>query len=131
VKFLVDMPLSPALRNGDWLVAREHDAVDASPLDLDRAAGSEILKRAAQDARKWLPPRTIRGCLSSKGRSEPSLILFRGGEWGGVDVIAQMQQIFDRMASARRTEQPIAGRAAVKSNRYTPCLMDFPGGCAE
>jgi hypothetical protein len=52
--------------------------------------------------------------LVLEGAIGPSLILFRGGEWGGVDVIAQMQQIFDGMASVRRTEQPIACRAAVK-----------------
>jgi hypothetical protein len=69
--------------------------------------------------------------LVLEGATGRSLILFRGGEWGGVDVIAQMQQIFDGMASVRRTEQPIACRAAVKSNRYTPCLIDIPGGCAE
>src|SRR6266446_5694681 len=42
-----------------------------------------------------------------------------------------MRQIFDGMASVRRTEQPIACRAAVKQNRHTPCLINFPGGRAE
>jgi predicted nuclease of predicted toxin-antitoxin system len=51
VKFLVDMPLPPALAH--WLEARGHDAVHASTLDLDRASDAEILARAAQDMRTW------------------------------------------------------------------------------
>jgi predicted nuclease of predicted toxin-antitoxin system len=62
-------------------------------LGLGRAADTEILTRAAQDARTVVTadldyPRL----LARAGAAEPSLILFRGGDWSGADVIAQMQQ---------------------------------------
>ena len=70
MKFLVDMPLSPAL--ADWLVARGHDAVHASAMGLDRAADTEILTRAARDARTVVTadldyPRLL--ALAGAGRS--------------------------------------------------------------
>jgi predicted nuclease of predicted toxin-antitoxin system len=49
VKFLVDMPLSPAVAR--WLVQQEHDAVHASAADLERAPDRAILARAAVDER--------------------------------------------------------------------------------
>jgi hypothetical protein len=52
--------------------------------------------------------------LALAGAAGPSLILFRGGEWSGADVIAQMQQILGGLASVRGIEQPINCRAAVK-----------------
>jgi predicted nuclease of predicted toxin-antitoxin system len=92
VKFLVDMPLSPALAR--WLAAGGHDAAHAAALGLYRAPGSEILARAAQDGRTIVTadvdyPRP----LAFAGTSGPSLILFRGGDWGEAEIIARMQQI--------------------------------------
>jgi predicted nuclease of predicted toxin-antitoxin system len=81
------MPLSPALAR--WLAARGHDAVHASALGLDRAADAEIL---AQDERTVVTadldyPRL----LAQAAAVGPSLILFRGGDWSGPDVLARMQ----------------------------------------
>lgn len=49
MKFLVDMPLSPALAR--WLMKLNHDAVHASDLALSRATDAEIIARAKEDAR--------------------------------------------------------------------------------
>jgi hypothetical protein len=49
VKFLVDMPLPPAL--AQWLTTQGHDAVHASAVGLDRSADSEIPIRARQESR--------------------------------------------------------------------------------
>jgi predicted nuclease of predicted toxin-antitoxin system len=99
VKFLVDMPLSPALAR--WLAARGHDAVHASVLGLDRAADTEILARAAQDECTVVTadldyPRL----LALAGAEGPSLILFRGGHWSEADVVARMQHALDRLGES-------------------------------
>ena len=44
MKFLVDMPLSPALAR--WLGIQGHDAVHAAALGLGRAADARILAQA-------------------------------------------------------------------------------------
>jgi predicted nuclease of predicted toxin-antitoxin system len=49
VKFLVDMPLSPAL--AVWLVDLGHDAVHATALGLHRATDSDIVARAKRESR--------------------------------------------------------------------------------
>jgi predicted nuclease of predicted toxin-antitoxin system len=48
VKFLVDVPLPPALAR--WL-SNHYDAVHASSAGLDRSTDSEILMRERQEAR--------------------------------------------------------------------------------
>jgi len=45
VRFLVDMPLSPAL--ADWLTAQGHDAVHASRVGLALESDETILAHAA------------------------------------------------------------------------------------
>ena len=80
MKFLVDMPLSPALAR--WLGIRGHDAVHAAELGLGRAADTRILAQALQDGRTVVTadldyPRL----LALAGAVGPSLILFRGGDW--------------------------------------------------
>jgi predicted nuclease of predicted toxin-antitoxin system len=92
VKFLVDMPLSPALAGA--LTAHGHDAVHASTAGLDRASDAEILVRAGQDGRTVITadldyPRL----LALAGAVGPSLILFRGGDWKEAEVVARMQQL--------------------------------------
>lgn len=88
------MLISPALAR--WLRTRGHDAVHASALGLDRAADIQILAQALQDGRTVVTadvdyPRL----LALAGAVGPTLILFRGGDWSEVAVIARMQQILD------------------------------------
>jgi predicted nuclease of predicted toxin-antitoxin system len=77
VKFLVDVPLPPALAR--WLRTQGHDAVHASAVGLDRSMDTEILTRARQEARTVVAadldcPRL----LALTAADGPSLILFRG-----------------------------------------------------
>ena len=84
------MPLPPALAN--WLTAQGPDAVHASAAGLDRAADSEILTRARQEARTVITADLdYPGLLALAGAEGPSLILSRGGDWSEPDVTARMQ----------------------------------------
>jgi predicted nuclease of predicted toxin-antitoxin system len=92
VKFLVDMPLSPALAR--WLQSQGHDAVHASALGLDRAADADIMARATEEGRTVITadldyPRL----LALAGATAPSLILFRGGDWSEADITERMRQM--------------------------------------
>ena|ERR1044071_9110530 len=88
------MPLSPTLAH--WLQAQGHNAVHASALGLDRAADVDIIARAVESARTVVTadldyPRL----LALTGSSGPSLILFRGGDWGEAEIIARIKQVLD------------------------------------
>lgn len=92
MKFLVDMPLSPALSR--WLRTQGHDAVHAAELNLDRAPDTEILARATEELRTVLTadldyPRL----LALAAAVQPSLILFRGGNWSEADVITRLHEV--------------------------------------
>ena len=90
MKFLVDMPLSPAL--ADWLVARGHDAVHASRIGLALAPDETILAHAGKEHRVVVTadldfPRLI-ALAEVDG---PGLILFRGGDWNEEEVVVRLQ----------------------------------------
>jgi predicted nuclease of predicted toxin-antitoxin system len=92
LKFLIDMPLSPTL--AAWLIKRGHDAVHASEVGLDRAADIVIIDQARRQGRTVVTadldyPRL----LALAGTAEPSLILFRGGNWSDTGVIAKMEAL--------------------------------------
>lgn len=92
MKFLVDMPLSPALAH--WLQNQGHDAIHAASHGLGRAPDTEIIKRAATEARTVITadldyPRL----LALTSAFAPSLILFRGGNWSDTEIILRLQQV--------------------------------------
>jgi predicted nuclease of predicted toxin-antitoxin system len=92
VKFLVDMPLSITLTR--WLVAQGHDAVHAAEIGLDRATDETIVAHAKRGGRTIVTadldyPRL----LAVAQATEPSLILFRSGDWSEADVIARTSEI--------------------------------------
>ena len=92
MRFLIDMPLSPSL--ADWLVEQGHDAVHATNVGLALVEDTEIIERAKEENRTVITadldyPRL----LALAEASEPSLILFRGGEWSERAVIERMEQI--------------------------------------
>jgi predicted nuclease of predicted toxin-antitoxin system len=67
VRFLIDMPLSPALVS--WLSDRGHDAAHAVDLGLSRATDGDIIERARRERERSSPPTwAIRACsqLSAK-----------------------------------------------------------------
>jgi predicted nuclease of predicted toxin-antitoxin system len=99
VKFLVDMPLSPAL--AAWLAGRGHDAVHAAELGLHRAIDAAIMARAKQEARTIVTadldyPRL----LAAAQASEPSLILFRGGDWREDEVAKRLGEVLAALTEA-------------------------------
>jgi predicted nuclease of predicted toxin-antitoxin system len=99
VKFLIDMPLSPAVAS--WLSDRGHDAVHAADIALDRATDSEIMARAAREARTVITadldyPRL----LAVAHASEPSLILFRHGNWTEAEIRNRLGEILATLTEA-------------------------------
>jgi predicted nuclease of predicted toxin-antitoxin system len=119
VKFLIDMPLSPAL--AQWLAARGYDAVHAAALGLDRATDPEIMACATRDVRTVITadldyPRL----LALAGAAGPSLILFRGGNWNEADVIARMQQVLDSVSESDLTRNIIVVERSRVRRRHLP-----------
>ena len=93
------MPLSPALAR--WLVDEGHDALHVSELGLNRAPDVEIIERAKHEGRTIVTadldyPRLLALAQST----EPSLILFRDGDWSEADVIARMAQVLAALTEA-------------------------------
>ena len=78
MKFLLDMPLSPAL--GAWLRDQGHDATHATELGLNRAPDVDILAHAKREGRTIISadldyPRL----LALAGATNPSLNSIPGG----------------------------------------------------
>jgi predicted nuclease of predicted toxin-antitoxin system len=105
VKFLIDMPLSPAL--AAWLRLQQHDARHATELGLERAADADILALAHNEGRTIITADLDYPRLLALGRSsEPSLILFRDGVWSDAEVIERMAELLDAL-TATEIEQSI------------------------
>jgi predicted nuclease of predicted toxin-antitoxin system len=92
VKVLVDMPLSPKL--AAWLRDEGHDAVHAAEWGLHRSSDADILARAKHENRTVVTADLDYPRLLALARTtDPSLILFRAGDWNDADVIARMGEI--------------------------------------
>jgi len=92
MKFLVDMPLAPAL--AEWLVERGHDAIHASVAGLSGASDAEILHRALEESRAVVTadldyPRL----LALTGSRGPGLILFRGGDYSELELLQRLERL--------------------------------------
>lgn len=106
MKFLIDMPLSPTLAG--WLNSQGHDAVHAMDLGLHRAADTEIIARAKLDARIVVTadldyPRL----LALAPATEPSLFLFRRGDWSEAEVIARLSDLLAGLSEADIAESTL------------------------
>lgn len=96
MRFLIDMPLSPALAK--WLLEQGHDAVHAAELGLERADDEVIIERARGEVRTVITADLDYPQLLALSEAiEPSLILFRGGDWSEQEVIDRMRQILATM----------------------------------
>ena len=96
MRFLVDMPLSPAL--AAWLRQEGHDALHATEAELHRAPDELILDRARIDDRVVITadldyPRL----LALTGAQGPGLILFRGGDYNEEECIERLARLFERV----------------------------------
>lgn len=92
MKFLVDMPLAPAL--AEWLVERGHDAIHASVVGLSGASDAEILHGALEESRAVVTadldyPRL----LALTGSRGPGLILFRGGDYSELELLQRLERL--------------------------------------
>lgn len=99
MRFLLDMPLPHALVR--WLNKRGNDAVHVLTLGMDRATDTEILAYAKHDRRTVLTtdldyPRL----LALAGALEPSLILFRGGDWNETSLAERLEALFSTLDEA-------------------------------
>jgi len=98
VKFLVDMPLSPAL--AAWLREHGHDAVHAAELNLNRAPDVDILARAKSEGRIVITADLDYPRLLALARAtDPGLILFRDGTWSDADVITRIGEILQLLTA--------------------------------
>lgn len=107
MKFLIDMPLSPAL--AAWLVEQGHDAVHVSAIGLAKATDAQIIAVAKHDTRTIITadldyPRLL---AALKAR-DPSLILLRDGEWSEADVMDRITGVLRAM-----TDDQIRGSVIV------------------
>ncbi len=94
MKFLIDMPLSPALVG--WLTQHGHDARHAFDLGLGRAADDSIIKHARDEKEIIITadldyPRIL--ALTRAG--DPGLILFRGGDYSEQETIERLARAFE------------------------------------
>src|SRR5712691_5267339 len=93
------MPLSQAL--AAWLRDQGHDAIHAAELNLHRAPDIEIIARAKTEDRTIVTADLdyLRLLVIAQA-AEPSLILFREGDWSERDVIARMDEILHVLTEA-------------------------------
>jgi predicted nuclease of predicted toxin-antitoxin system len=99
LKFLIDMPLSPAL--AAWLSQQGHDAVHAASLGLDTASDTDIIVRARGEGRIIITADLDYPRLLALARAdEPSLILFRGGDWSEREVRDRLASILHAISAA-------------------------------
>jgi predicted nuclease of predicted toxin-antitoxin system len=97
MKFLIDMPLSPELVL--WLTQRQHDAVHALHVGLDRASDQEMIVRARREQRVVITadldfPRL----LALTSTDDPGLILFRGGNYSESEMRALLERVLQTVS---------------------------------
>lgn len=93
------MPLSPAL--AAWLRDHGHEAVHAAELGLSRAPDIDILAHAKQERRTIVTADLDYPRLLALARmTDPSLILFRDGDWRDADIIVRMGEILRALTAA-------------------------------
>lgn len=93
------MPLSPSL--AAWLSQQGHDAVHATDLGLHRAADADIIVRARREGRIIITADLDYPRLLALARAtEPSLILFRGGDWSEREVRDRLSTILQGLSAA-------------------------------
>jgi predicted nuclease of predicted toxin-antitoxin system len=91
------MPLSPTL--SQWLVKQGHDAIHADQIGMDRSADTAIIEFAKREVRTIITadldyPRL----LALAAATEPSLVLFRGGQWSDDEIISRMSTLLNNVS---------------------------------
>jgi predicted nuclease of predicted toxin-antitoxin system len=106
MKFLVDMPLSPAL--AFWLARQGHDAIHAVEVGLERASDALILETARNQQRIVVTadldfPRLL-AFAESQG---PGLILFRGGNYSEEESVRRLKSALETIAGEEMSKSII------------------------
>src|SRR5262245_3438441 len=128
MKFLVDMPLSPAL--AAWLRDQGHDAAHAAELGFDRSSDADILAHAKQESQTVVTADLDYPRLLALARADgPSLILFRGGAWTESDVRSRMGELLRTLTSATIVRSIIVVDQYRTRRRNLP--IDSPSGGKE
>lgn len=96
MRFLVDCPVSPSVSR--WLEADGHDAVHAASVGLAQSADADLIACAMDEDRVVVTadldyPRL----LSLANISGPSIVLFRGSDWGENEIIARLSGLLDNL----------------------------------
>ena len=94
MKFLLDMPVSPAICT--WLVERGHDVVHAAESGLTTASDQELLDRAVSEDRVVVTADTDFPQLLALSRdTTPGVILFRGGDYSREEMVELLARVLD------------------------------------
>ena len=97
MRFLIDMPLSPAL--APWLMQQGHDAIHAGAIGLEQAPDGAILERARSEGRVVLTADLDYPRLLALSQAQgPGLILFRGGDYNERECVERLTQVFERIS---------------------------------
>jgi predicted nuclease of predicted toxin-antitoxin system len=117
VKFLVDMPLPPALPQ--WLATQGHDAVHAAAVGLDRSKRYRNPDaRETGSANRAYRQSGLSKVAGSCRSGRTKLILFRGGDWSEHDVTAPMQQLLRVMGESELAQSiVVVDRIRVRRRR--------------
>jgi len=92
VRFLIDMPLSPALV--PWLEERGHDAVHALDLDMAAADDADLMALALHQNRIVVTADLdFPQALALTHAQGPALVLFRGGNYGEAEMRALLGRV--------------------------------------
>jgi predicted nuclease of predicted toxin-antitoxin system len=98
VKFIIDMPLSPALVI--WLREKGHDALHVSDLGLATAQDVEILEFAGREQRTILTADLDYPRLLALAQSEgPGLVLFRGGNYSEKEIQSRLERVLETISN--------------------------------
>ena len=98
MRFLVDMPLSPAL--AVWLGQKGHDALHVSDLGLAKAPDVEILEFAGREQRTIITADLDYPRLLALAQAEgPGLVLFRGGNYSEQEIQIRLQRVLETISN--------------------------------
>ncbi len=112
MRFLVDMPLSPALVG--WFADRGDDATHASAVGLATAPDQAIIDRARQERRVIVTADLdFPEILALSGASAPGVVLFRGGNYSE----AEVKSLLEKLLSSSSPEQIESSITVVEKGR--------------
>jgi predicted nuclease of predicted toxin-antitoxin system len=96
MRFLIDMPLTPAL--AVFLQGLGHDAVHAANIGSANATDAALLARARAESRVVITADLDFGRLMAEvPANSPGIILLRGGSYSDTEMINLVQRVLQRV----------------------------------